>query len=91
MDSSDHKICPNYKSCQLVNAPYIVREATKRDMYMSKYCLHGESAWSRCKRYITDKALNFCPDFVLPDSPGTPEEIISKFDDDLKTNHSTED
>jgi len=92
MNSSDHMICPNYKTCLVVNAPYIVSEAVKREMYMSTYCLRDEVSWSVCKRYITKKALNFCPDSVLPDSTGSPAEIMNEFDESLnKTNHSTKD
>jgi hypothetical protein len=80
MNSTAQNICPNYQTCLLVNPPYIVLGAEKKEMYMSMYCRAGELSWSSCKRYITKKALSFCPDFVLPDSPETPDQIINEFD-----------
>jgi len=38
--------------------------------------------WLTCTRYITKSQLNFCPDFVLPDTDATPDEIIARFDAD---------
>jgi len=86
LNSEAENICPNYQTCQLVNLPHIVPDKGKKEMYMSLYCRAGATAWSSCKRYITKKELNFCPDFVLPDSPETPGDIIDRFDDGLNMN-----
>lgn len=91
MPSPAENICTNYQTCRLVNVNYIVPDAGKKEIYISSYCRAGETAWNSCKRYITKKALNFCPDFVLPDSPGTPEDIMNKFDDDMNVNKSAKD
>jgi len=80
INPEERNICPNYPTCILVNPPYIPLDAGKKETYMSIYCHGGDTAWDSCKRYITKRALNFCPDFVLPDMPGTPDEIIDEFD-----------
>ncbi|PKP35013.1 MAG: hypothetical protein CVU00_04245 [Bacteroidetes bacterium HGW-Bacteroidetes-17] len=74
--------CPNYNDCKLVNSLIIVANLEAKENYMTNYCLQDKNYWSNCKRYITKATLNFCPDFVLPDTPLTPEEIIDKFDDE---------
>jgi len=75
--------CPNYNDCKLVNSLIIVATLEAKENYMTNYCLQDKKYWSTCKRYITKATLNFCPDFVLPDTPLTPEEIIDKFDNEL--------
>ena len=75
--------CPNYNDCKLVISNLIVTSVSVKEKYISDYCLKGKDYWSQCKRYITKSTLNFCPEFVLPDTPLTPEEIIDKFDNEL--------
>lgn len=75
--------CPNYSDCKLVNSNEIIAIANVKDDYISRYCLNDKENWSQCKRYIAKTSLNFCPDFVLPDTPLTPAEIIEKFDNEL--------
>ncbi len=58
----------------------LVSDPQRRQFYLNTYCLHGDKAWNSCKRLIAKNALNFCPDFVLPDSPLSPSEIIDEFD-----------
>ena len=92
MTSSEQSACPNYETCLLVNGSTIVTDPVKKDRYISLYCTGEEISWSKCKRYIVKIALNFCPDPVLPDSPGTPSDFIDEFDKDLnQTNESIED
>jgi hypothetical protein len=38
--------------------------------------------WISCKRLTTKQELNFCPDFVLPDTDLTSDKIIDKFDNE---------
>ncbi len=75
--------CPNYNDCKFVNSNIIVANTEKKENYLSDYCQKEKNHWSQCKRYITKASLNFCPDFVLPDTPLTPEEIIDKFDNEI--------
>ncbi len=74
-------ICPNYQICKLVTTKGFSGDEQRRQEYMDEYCIRGKEKWSACKRYITKKALNFCPDFVLPDTTLSPDEIIDKFDE----------
>lgn len=74
--------CPNFDSCQLVIRKGFIGDAIRRSEYMDSYCLAGSSKWEICSRFLTHKALNFCPDFVLPDSSMSPDEVIDQFDRD---------
>lgn len=71
------KLCPNYNGCRLVQTDVVVTDAGKKAEYMSDYC-QREETWKRCIRYITKKSLWICPDFVLPDSEMTEDEIIEQ-------------
>ncbi len=75
--------CPNYSDCKLLNSNCVVAITKVREDYIFKYCQNDERNWRKCKRYIAKTTLNFCPDFVLPDTPLTPEEIIEKFDNEI--------
>jgi len=72
--------CPNIESCNLVVKTNIVNDETKRNEFMISYCNDSSQRWKSCKRYIVKNAINFCPDFVLPDSNMTPDQVIDKFD-----------
>ncbi len=75
------QVCPNISTCNLVVRDDLGINAKKKKEYMSKYCHRNEESWSVCTRYLTKKAINFCPDFVLPNSKMTPDEVIDKFDE----------
>lgn len=72
--------CPNYKGCQIINIEGFVKDKEKRKLYLKIFCESNEGNWENCKRYITKKILKFCPDFVLPDSALTMEEIMNKIE-----------
>jgi hypothetical protein len=74
--------CPNYDTCRLVKDEDFIADKNRRLSYIDGYCKAGEEQWCTCKRLITKNALNFCPDFVLPDTRLTPDEIIDKFDNE---------
>lgn len=78
----DSKICTNYEVCRLVRASDYKIEEAKKQAYIESYCTAGVSKWTSCKRYITKSELNFCPDFVVPETTLSPKEIIDKFDED---------
>ncbi len=78
----DNNYCPNYNICKLVNEFGFTTDEVQRKNYIVEYCQTNDSKWASCKRLITKNTLNFCPDFVLPDTPLSAEEIIDKFDDD---------
>jgi hypothetical protein len=71
------KICPNFMTCRLVNTKVVIEDDSKRDETISTWCME-EQTWKKCKRYLTRKALWMCPDFVMPDSDITEEEIIER-------------
>lgn len=72
--------CPNYQSCKLVQSIVIVPDEAMKKRYLSSYCEKNEESWVQCKRYIAKSELNFCPDFVLPDTALSAQEIIDEFD-----------
>lgn len=74
--------CPSFSDCQLIKGDKIVSEIKLKEEFISNYCSNDKKNWSQCKRYITKTKLNFCPDFVLPNTSLTPEEIINKFDNE---------
>ncbi len=75
------KDCPNYINCQLINKEDVLQDKSQQRQYIRDFCLGGDEAWGRCKRYMTKQELNFCPDFVLPDSPWSPDEIMDIFEE----------
>ena len=48
---------------------------------MDTWCRQSEDIWGTCKRYKTKKVLSFCPDFVVPGTELSIDEIIDKFDE----------
>ena len=72
--------CPNYKGCQIINVENFVESKEKKEFYIKNFCEAEESEWSKCRRYQTKEILNFCPEFVLPDSKLTVDEILDKFE-----------
>jgi len=58
----------------------IIHDKQLINKYINEYCLSESLEWKKCKRYLTNSVLNFCPDFVLPDSTMTIDQIIEKFD-----------
>jgi len=81
-ENMDSKICANYEVCRLVAAEDYEIDLAEKNDYIEKFCTAGVNKWTSCKRYITKSELNFCPDFVLPDTALSPKEIIDKFDED---------
>ena len=73
------KLCPNIGGCRLVKTDVVVADPEKKEAYIAAYCLE-EVTWRKCKRYITKRSLWICPDFVLPDTEMTEEEIINKYE-----------
>lgn len=72
--------CPNYKGCQIIYVEGFVKSIEKRAFYIKEFCKASEKCWSACKRYQTKKILNICPDFILPDSVFTIDEILDKIE-----------
>jgi hypothetical protein len=72
--------CPNYTGCQIINIEGFISDPVKKDLFISVFCEAGKENWSQCKRYQTKNELNLCPDFVMPDSAYTTDEILDKLE-----------
>jgi len=75
-------VCINYKTCPLINNANFIPGKIKVDFYITSYCQGGKENWSSCKRYLMKLKWHFCPDFVLPDTPETTDEILDKFEEE---------
>ena len=78
--NSTEDFCPNYQSCQIINIEGFISDDSKKTAYIHTYCRSAEKNWNNCKRFITKKTLNLCPDFVLPDSALSIDEILDKLE-----------
>jgi len=78
-----NNICPNITTCRLVTTDIVVPEKKVKDHYLEQWCNKEQDIWGNCKRYSTKKVLSFCPDFVLPDTQLSVDEIIDKFDAEI--------
>jgi len=78
----DNSNCPNYKVCKLVIEHGFTGNESQREKYINEYCQADKSKWESCKRLIVKNTINFCPDFVLPDTTLSIDEIIDKFDEE---------
>jgi hypothetical protein len=75
--------CPNYPTCQLIHVPGFVEPETIREVYIRDYCMNRLENWQNCIRFQTHNLLHFCPDFVLPDTHLSVDEIIQRFDNEI--------
>jgi len=71
--------CPNYIECALVKKQIELSDKLYRS-YINTYCCCIKGSWSGCMRFRAKEKINFCPDFVLPDSEMTIDEVIDRFD-----------
>jgi hypothetical protein len=71
--------CPNFGGCRLVNTEVVEPDENRRRTFIKAYCV-GEDNFKSCKRYVTKKSLWICPDFVLPDSDMTEDEIVARYE-----------
>jgi hypothetical protein len=62
-----------------VQTDVVVPDSDKKDEYISSFCVNEEN-WKTCKRYTIRKALWICPDFVLPDSDISEDEVIDRYE-----------
>jgi hypothetical protein len=79
------KKCPNINGCRLVKTDVVAPDPEVKAAYMIAYC-QREETWRRCKRYITKRSLWICPDFVLPDTEMTEDEIVDLYEELEKKN-----
>jgi hypothetical protein len=74
-------LCENFEICRLVCAKDFKIEPSDKANYIKTYCTAGQDNWSKCNRYVTKSQLDFCPDFVLPDTNYTNQQVLDKFDE----------
>jgi hypothetical protein len=77
----NNNFCPNRSGCQIITIVGFVQDPLKKVFYISNYCEAGELSWKSCKRYQIKEILNMCPDFILPDSTYTIDEILDKLEE----------
>ena len=78
----DPNCCPNIDTCKLVNEVELIGDEAQQKNYITEYCQANKTKWESCKRLIVKNSINFCPDFVLPDTTLSIDEIIDKFDEE---------
>ena len=71
--------CPNINTCRMVTTNIVIEDEQIKNKYIEHWCRQNEEIWQKCRRFDTKKELSFCPDFVLPDTELTVEEISEKF------------
>lgn len=74
---STSNYCFNYHTCPLFNDNLLQRQSSA-DAYKNLYCRAGRDKWSECRRYQVSQELGKCPEFVMPNSKATIEEIKEK-------------
>ena len=74
--------CINYNSCPIISNPEFLKESEKREFYIKNYCTEDPDIWSKCKRYMMKARWSFCPDFILPDTTGSTDELLDKFENE---------
>ena len=77
----DHKHCANINTCRMVSTELVVPDLKLKEQIMDAWCRQDENIWLKCKRFETKKELGFCPDFVVPDTQLSIDEIVDKFDE----------
>lgn len=75
-------ICPNINSCRMVSTIEVVPEGKEKKAYLDTWCRNDLEKWRDCKRFNTKASLGFCPDFVVPDTELSIDEIVDKFDEE---------
>jgi len=76
----EYSQCPNRQNCQVFTVEGFVSSTEIKEFYAGIFCDAGEKGWTQCRRYLTKKELNLCPDFVMPDSELTIDEIIDRLE-----------
>jgi len=76
--------CPNQKSCQILHVDGFLKDAETKAFYRNSFCEADNAVWNTCKRFQTKTALNLCPDFVMPDSTFSLDEILDRLEEGQK-------
>lgn len=79
--------CPNFSQCRLVQDDSFPIGSGSREHFIREYCRSEKEFWRSCKRWIMKNTFHVCPDFVVPDTQHSPEEILERFEQELNTNN----
>lgn len=66
----------------MVSTTEVITDEDKKAAYIESWCKDTNGKWERCKRFNTKAKLGFCPDFVLPDTDMTIDEILDRFEEE---------
>lgn len=69
--------CPKTPTCRLFNGD-ILQKNTSEEIYKALFCTAGIEKFSTCMRMRISQKYGKCPDFVLPNSSFTEEQILEK-------------
>ena len=72
------KSCPRIDKCRLIEGQLEISKKV-REEYKQKYCFSG---FNSCKRLMIIEKLHICPDFVLPDSTFSIDEVLDKMENE---------
>ena len=65
----------------MISTEEVVPDPQAKEEYMDIWCRDAGEKWRDCKRFSTKASLGFCPDFVVPDTTLSIDEIIDKFEE----------
>jgi len=71
------ELCPKVEKCPLFNGT-LLKRAGSEESYKNLFCKSGTEKWLICKRYQTSEKVGKCPDWVLPNSSLSLDEIVKK-------------
>ena len=66
--------CPKIAKCPLFNGTLLKRSESE-DTYKNRYC---RSKFAECKRFQISELVGKCPDFVMPNSMLTIDQIVER-------------
>jgi len=72
--------CTNLQTCKFIIEEKNFTELTQRQYYLTNYYQNPDLNWKNCKRFLVKIELGFCPDFIIPESEMTLNEIIDTID-----------
>lgn len=78
--------CTLCSQCELFKGQISLSEDV-RIMYNYHYCLSKNNRWKECKRYIFKNLNNHCPDFVMPNSLLSIDQIWQKLQREYTLQH----
>lgn len=66
----------------MVSTNEVLPDIREKESYINAWCRNEQGKWRDCKRFSTKAALGFCPDFVVPDTELSIDEIVDKFEEE---------